>query len=137
TWQARRLFWNAFSFGPSKVDSSWLMVDVGAYDPLLGRSMSELAGLSRSNHKSQGFGAAERRGSLPQYLALRAGAPAQRDPFEGIDLTWNRFRGGATVGTLLAQAERAFDPRRPEALLPVLARAHAAIARLTQTGLVA
>src|SRR5213078_4757792 len=45
-WQAKRLLWNVFSFGPTKVDSSWLAVDVGAYDPLLGRSMTELAGLS-------------------------------------------------------------------------------------------
>ena len=136
-WQAKRLYWNVFSFGPTKVDSSWLTVDVGAYDPLLGRSMSELAGLSRSNHKSQGFGAAERRGSLPQYLSLRAGAPARRDPFDGIDLTWKRFAGGEAVGTLLAQAEREFDARHPEAVLPVLARAHAALRKLPANGLVA
>src|SRR5215468_3453759 len=54
-WQAKRLMWNVF--GGTRPDSSWLMVDVGAYDPLLGRSMNEIAGLSRSNHKSQGFGA--------------------------------------------------------------------------------
>ncbi|HEY6193906.1 MAG TPA: PIG-L family deacetylase [Candidatus Eisenbacteria bacterium] len=129
-WQAKRLLWNVFSFGPTQVDSSWLVVDVGAYDPLLGRSMSELAGLSRSNHKSQGFGAAERRGSLPQYLSLRAGAPAKRDPFEGVDLSWKRFPGGDAVGALLAESERAFDPRHPEALLPLLARAHAALGKL-------
>ena len=86
-WQAKRLLWNAFFSSRAAVDSSWLVVDVGAYDPLLGRSMSELAGLSRSHHKTQGFGAPERRGSLPQYLAVREGAPARRDPFEGIDLS--------------------------------------------------
>jgi len=74
-WQAKRLMWNAFTGARATVDSTWLVVDVGAYDPLLGRSMSELAGLSRSNHKSQGFGAPERRGSLLNYLAPRAGAP--------------------------------------------------------------
>jgi LmbE family N-acetylglucosaminyl deacetylase len=134
-WQAKRLFWNAFAGG--KPDSSWLKVDVGAYDPLLGRSMSELAGLSRSNHKSQGFGAAERRGSLPQYLSLRAGTPAKRDPFEGVDLSWKRFPGGEAVGALLAQAEREFDGRHPEALLPVLAKAHAAMRKLPENGLTA
>ncbi len=136
-WQAKRLFWNVFSFGRVQVDSSWLVVDVGAYEPRLGRSMSELAGQSRSNHKSQGFGAAERRGSLPQYLALRAGAPAARDLFEGIDLSWKRFRGGEAVGALLAQAERTFDARHPEALLPLLARAHAAMRKLPDDALAA
>jgi LmbE family N-acetylglucosaminyl deacetylase len=128
-WQAKRLLWNVFT-GGARVDSSWLMVDVGAYDPLLGRSMNEIAGLSRSNHKSQGFGAPERHGSLPNYLFPRAGAPAKRDPFEGIDLTWKRYAGGDAVGTLLAQAEREFDAKRPQALLPLLAKAHAAMAKL-------
>src|ERR1041385_8985550 len=41
-WQAKRLMWNAFT-GTRAPDSTWLVVDVGAYDPLLGRSMSELA----------------------------------------------------------------------------------------------
>jgi len=129
-WQAKRLMWNAFTGARATVDSTWLVVDVGAYDPLLGRSMSELAGLSRSNHKSQGFGAPERRGSLLNYLAPRAGAPARRDPFEGIDLTWKRYPGGEAVGALLAQAEREFDPRRPQALLALLAKAHAAMRKL-------
>ena len=129
-WQAKRLLWNAFLGARASIDSSWLVVDVGAYDPLLGRSMSELAGLSRSNHKSQGFGALERRGSLLNYLALRAGTPASRDPFEGIDLSWKRYPGGETVGSLLAQAEREFDARRPQALLPLLAKAHAALRKL-------
>src|SRR5262245_60571428 len=136
-WQAKRLFWNVFVSGNRTVDSSWLQVDVGEYEPRLGRSMSELAGLSRSNHKSQGFGAPERRGTLVNHLALRAGAPAKRDPFEGVDLTWKRFRGGEAVGTLLAQAERAFDVRKPEAILPLLARAHAAMAALPEDPLVA
>jgi LmbE family N-acetylglucosaminyl deacetylase len=135
-WQAKRLFWNAFT-GRVAVDSSWLVVDVGDYEPRLGRSMSELAGLSRSNHKSQGFGAPERRGSLLNHLALRAGPPAKRDPFEGVDLSWKRFRGGEAVAALLAQAERAFDVRRPERVLPTLARAHAAMRNLPGDPLIA
>jgi len=134
-WQAKRLMWNAFTSG--RVDSTWLVVDVGAYDPLLGHSMSELAGLSRSNHKSQGFGAPERRGALPQYLSVREGSPAKRDPFEGVDLTWKRYKGGDAVGALLAQAEKEFDPRHPAASLPLLAKAHAAMKQLPQDPLLA
>ncbi len=136
-WQAKRLLWNVFSFARVPVvDSTWLTLDVGAYDALLGRSMSELAGLSRSNHKSQGFGAAERRGALPQYLKPKLGAPASREAFEGIDLTWKRYAGGEAVGTLLAQAEREFDPRHPEKSLAVLGKAHAAMAKLPNAPLV-
>jgi hypothetical protein len=109
-WQAKRLLWNAFLGARASIDSSWLVVDVGAYDPLLGRSMSEMAGLSRSNHKSQGFGALERRGSLVNYLAPRAGAPATRDPFEGIDLSWKRYAGGEAVGAVLARPSASSTP---------------------------
>jgi len=136
-WQAKRLFWNAFTSARVAVDSTWLVVDVGDYDPRLGRSMSEMAGVSRSNHKSQGFGALERRGTLLNYLAFRAGAPAKRDAFEGVDLSWKRYKGGEAVAQPLAQAEREFDARRPEAVLPLLARAHAAMAKLPEDPLVA
>lgn len=135
-WQAKRLLWNAFTRQGAPVDSTWLVLDVGAYEPRLGRSMSELAAQSRSNHKSQGFGALERRGTLPSYLANRLGVPAKQDPFEGVDLTWKRFKGGEVVGALLAQAEKAFDARRPEAVLPILAKAHAAMAKVAADPLV-
>ena len=63
-WQPRRLFYNGSSWWRkdlaelAKKDSSWFTVDVGGYDPLLGLSYTEIAGRSRSMHKSQGFGAA-------------------------------------------------------------------------------
>lgn len=135
-WQAKRLLWNVFAFGRVRPDSTWLVADVGAYDPLLGRSMNEIAGVSRSHHRSQGFGSAERRGTSLQYLVVKQGAPAARDPFEGVDLSWARYPGGAAVGELLARADATFDPRHPERVLPILARAHTAMARLTPEPLV-
>jgi LmbE family N-acetylglucosaminyl deacetylase len=136
-WQARRLLWNVFTpAAGAPIDSTWLVADVGAYDPLLGRSMSEIAGLSRSNHKSQGFGAPERRGSLRQYLVSRAGAPARRDLFEGMDVTWKRYRNGAAVASAIAQARSQLDPAHPEASLPRLAKALAAMRALDSDPLV-
>lgn len=136
-WQAKRLFWNVFSFGRVQPESTWIAADVGAYDPLLGRSMNEIAAVSRSNHKSQGFGSAERRGTSLQYLVRKLGSPARRDPFEGVDLSWARYPGGASVGALLAQAEKSFDARHPERVLPLLARAHAAMTKLAPRPLIA
>ncbi len=129
-WQAKRLVWNAFVRGSTRIEPDWLRVDVGAYDPLLGRSFSEFAGVSRSFHKSQGFGAPERRGVLPNYFGHRLGERAATDLFEGVDLTWRRYPGGDKVQAALAEAERRYDPTRPQALLPLLARAHAAFAAL-------
>jgi len=120
-WQVRRLYWNAFVRAGTRVDSTWVRVDVGGFEPLLGRSWGEIAAVSRSNHRSQGFGVAERHGPLPNYLAPRLGDGPARAPFEGLDLTWAAFGpAGARVDSLLAIAEREFDPSRPEALLPRL-----------------
>src|SRR5438093_4214873 len=64
-WQPRRLFFNKFSFRPIAPDdpslAKSLRLDIGTYNPLLGRAYTEIAAESRSQHKSQGFGAAERR----------------------------------------------------------------------------
>jgi LmbE family N-acetylglucosaminyl deacetylase len=128
-WRAKRLVWNVFRFDPAARDSGGtaLVVDLGAYNPLLGRSYTEIAGESRSMHKSQGFGAPERRGSIPNRLEHRLGDPAAKDLFDGVELSWNRVPGGNRVDALLAEAERTFDPDRPERILPQLMRAHAAM----------
>jgi LmbE family N-acetylglucosaminyl deacetylase len=102
--------------------------DVGAYQPLLGRSFSEIAGESRSMHKSQGFGSAERRGELTNTFEHRLGERASGELFEGVDLTWGRFAGGARVAALLREAESQFDLMKPEGILPILLQAQAAMA---------
>jgi LmbE family N-acetylglucosaminyl deacetylase len=115
-------------------------MDVGEYSPLLGESYGEIAGRSRSQHKSQGFGALQRKGPLLNYLRREASrvnesAPAnsERSMFDGIDTTWGRFRESVTdPGTrmlldslpgLFAAARHAFDPLAPEKLLAPLTRA--------------
>jgi LmbE family N-acetylglucosaminyl deacetylase len=129
-WRAKRVMWNAFVQDPSRVDSTWLRVDLGAYEPLLGRAWSEIAAVSRTNHKSQGFGSAERRGSLLNYLAHRAGDRASADLLDGVDLTWRRIPGGEAVRAPIARAERELDPHRPEAIAPRLLEALGALDRL-------
>lgn len=127
TWQPKRLFWNAWRVADT---TGLLQVDLGAFNPLLGRSYTELAGESRSMHKSQGFGAAERRGSLVNYLQVRAGDPAASDPFEGIDLTWRRIPGGEAVIPLLEAAKAAFRPEDPSAIVLPLIEVRRVLTRL-------
>lgn len=138
-WKTRRLMWNAFRFGNAGPDTTpgHLQVDLGAYDPLLGRSYTEIAGEARSMHKSQGFGAAERRGTFTNALVLRAGEPATRDLFDGVTLTWSRFTGGAALTPLFEKALREFDPQHPQAIVPTLLRAEAIMAALPANPLVA
>ena len=134
-WQAKRLVWNAFTFTRQQENefaktAAKVEVDTGAYDPVLGHSYSEIAGMSRSLHKSQGMGAAERRGSAKNFLINVEGDPAKKDMFDGIDLTWDRIPGGASVGEFLSQAEREYQPEHPEHLVPMLEKARAKLAAI-------
>jgi LmbE family N-acetylglucosaminyl deacetylase len=132
-WRPKRLMWNAFSFGatPRPPEGRKVVtVDVGTYNALLGRSYNEIAAASRSMHKSQGFGSAERRGSAPNFLETQKGEVAERDMFDGVDLTWSRIAGGERVGRLLEEARRTFRPAEPQAVLPTLLAAHAEMSKL-------
>jgi LmbE family N-acetylglucosaminyl deacetylase len=119
-WQPRRLFFNGSNWWRkdlaefAKNDPDWFTVDVGGYDPLLGLSYTEIAGRSRSMHKSQGFGAAETRGEMLEYLKLIKGdRPKTKDIFEGIDMTWGRVKGASDVSNVLAQMSSSYQPTNP------------------------
>ncbi len=134
-WQARRLYWNTFSFtrqqeAEEEKMPQRLRIDTGDYNPLLGLSYGELAGLSRSQHRSQGMGSPERRGPAPNFLVLYDGDPAREDFLEGIDTSWNRIPGGAAVGAKLDAALAAFRPEAPERAVPHLIEARRLMAAL-------
>jgi LmbE family N-acetylglucosaminyl deacetylase len=129
-WQAKRLMWNAWRRDGEQRPADakpQLTVDLGAYDPVAGESFGEIAAASRSMHKSQGFGSAPRRGPLPNYLEMVAGAPATADLFDGVDLTWNRVPGGAAVGKIIARVTAAYRDTDPAATVPALLEALAAV----------
>jgi len=100
----------------------------GDYDELLGMSYAEIAGLSRSQHKSQGFGVLRRKGPSPGYLMreatrVNAGTDSTREQgiFDGIDTTWAWTRSWtATNGYVdsiparLSALRSGFDPFQPE-----------------------
>ena len=105
-------------------------MDTGAYNPVLGVSYSQIAGMSRSMHRSQGMGASQRPGPSKNYLVPVAGDPPAQDAFDGIDTTWERVPGGAEIGRILAEAVRTFEPDHPERTIPLLLKAHPLIAAL-------
>jgi LmbE family N-acetylglucosaminyl deacetylase len=111
-------------------------VNVGEYDPVSGRSFAELAGLSRSQHQSQGFGSVQRRGPLMNHVRLEASrvgdvSGPERSMFDGIDTTWRRFAGEGlpaaaraaidSVAIYAAVAGRALDLRAPGGSVPAIA----------------
>ncbi|MBE0656524.1 MAG: PIG-L family deacetylase [Bryobacteraceae bacterium] len=134
-WKARRVMWNGFSFTREQEREmssapKAVRVDTGEYDPLLGMSYGELASLSRSQHRSQGFGTGPRRGSQMNALFTVDGEAAVNDFMDGVDTTWGRFEGGKTVADALDEALAAFEPRAPENSLPGLLKARRAMAAM-------
>src|SRR5947209_1388308 len=137
-WKPKRLLWNSFNFRPGerpKDADKLLSVDVGEYNPSLGKSYTEIAAESRTMHKSQGQGTPSRRGSALNYFTHIKGEPAVKDIFDGVDLTWRRVRNGETVGQLLAEAAEKYDAANPQASLPVLMRAYAELTRMAASKL--
>lgn len=129
-WQPKRLVWNTWRpQGEARAAGTppVVSVDVGAYNAALGRSYTEIAARSRSMHKSQGFGASARRGPNVNYFEYVAGEPATEDLFDGVDLTWRRVFGGERVDAPLAQALAAASDDEPEAAVPQLLAALAAL----------
>jgi LmbE family N-acetylglucosaminyl deacetylase len=114
-----------------------LGVDVGEYSPLLGRSYAEIAGLSLSQHKSQGFGVMQRKGPVMNYVRREATrvneampAASEKSLFDGIDTTWTRFRRAVpdsrfldSLSIAFAAARSAYDPFAPGRTIAPLSHA--------------
>jgi LmbE family N-acetylglucosaminyl deacetylase len=123
-WQPKRILWNTSSFfygQNQKFDETGkVIVDVGAYNAALGKSYGELAALSRSMHKSQGFGSSGARGSAKEYFENLKGDKATTDLFEGIDLSWKRVPGGEKISQQIVKLTAGFNAAKPAASVPDL-----------------
>lgn len=119
-WRPKSLYWNAYFWRRSeymKDTSELLSVDVGKYNELLGYSYSEISALSRSSHKSQGFGATGVRGQRLEYLQHEKGYKPENDVFEGIETTWDRVEGGQEISKLVDRIISKYDPMHPEKIV--------------------
>jgi len=114
-----------------------LMLAAGAYDPVLGRSPAEIAAESRSMHRSQGFGAVQRRGAvnvgvrrLQTRVNVDTPADSERTMFDGVDTSFARLarlaggRASALAGipARMDSLRRVVDLREPGRIAPGLAR---------------
>jgi LmbE family N-acetylglucosaminyl deacetylase len=138
-WQPKRLFFNTswwFYGSREKFDQAdkknLVNFETGVYFPLFGKSNQEIAALSRSRHQSQGFGSTGSRGEEIEYLELIKGTiPSDnKSIFEGVDTSWNRVKGGASIGKLLSEVEQKFDFKNPSASIPSLITAYEMVQKL-------
>jgi len=139
-WQARKLYFSgapgagviagAGGRGGAADAVRLTTINPGVFDPLLGRTYSEIGADARSNHKCQGMvglsplpGGSGGRGSGPmRYMLADAAIPGQMDKdetgiFDGIDITVGGLAGfagptppaalTAALDAIAAQAQRA------------------------------
>ena len=114
-------------------------MNVGEFDPVLGRSYAEIAGESRAQHRSQGFGGVQwRKGVVMNYELRERSRVNESSPvadekslFDGVDTSFARLARAAPpavraalveIGALADSARAALDLKRPERLVPWLAR---------------
>ncbi|HEY0245996.1 MAG TPA: PIG-L family deacetylase [Mucilaginibacter sp.] len=122
-WQAKRLLWNTFSFGGANtISEDQFKIDVGVYNPVLGKGYGEIAADSRSNHKTQGFGTAKQRGEGLEYFKTILGDAPKNDLMDGVNTTWSRVNDGATISTTLGIIKKDFDIDNPEKSVPMLVK---------------
>ena len=128
-WQPKRIYMNTswWFYGSrekfAELDKSDMAeIDIGVYYPIKGTSNNEIAALSRSQHRCQGMGNIGSRGSQIEYLErLKGDVPGDKnDIFDGIDITWNRVKGGAKIGQMLHEIEHDFNFAKPHLSLPAL-----------------
>lgn len=122
-WQVKRLYTNTGRWWNNSITEDTpgvITLDVGGYSPLLGKSFTEVAAQSRSQHKSQGFGSSGTRGRQLEFLEYVKGERAVKHVFEGINTTWTRVKGGEKIKPLVEKAIREFNMEHPELSIPQL-----------------
>jgi LmbE family N-acetylglucosaminyl deacetylase len=123
SWQAKRIVTNTGRWWSPEVnveDTNIVSEDIGAFNPLLGTSYNELAAISRSQHKSQGFGSTGTRGEMLEYFEHHRGDRADSALFEGITTSWERVKGSGTVQSLCTRLIDTYDLHAPEKSIPLL-----------------
>jgi LmbE family N-acetylglucosaminyl deacetylase len=125
-WQPKRVLWNSFRFGtagPGPLNGPIFKEDIGGKDPVSGEEFGVIAAHSRSMHQTQGLAGLASRGRTgpnEQSFMLLGGDPATTDLMDGVDVTWNRYAGGAEIAELAARVLTEFKADHPAASVPSL-----------------
>ena len=143
-WEAQKFYRGARFTGVKGT----LSFNVGEFNPVAGRSYTEMAGESRSQHRSQGFGVLQRRGVAMDAVARQGSRVNEATPpdrersiFDGIDTTVTRLdaalpadvRPFLRVAAAHADSARALlDFEHPDRMVPHLAAAAGAVTAMRQ-----
>lgn len=114
-WLAKRIVWNTFNFGGANTTSNdQFKVEVGGYNPLIGKSYGELGGEARTMHKSQGEGRPRRRGQSFEFFQTLGGEAPKNDLMDGVVIDWKRISGAEKIQTLINTIITNYQFEKPE-----------------------
>lgn len=118
-WKTTAVYWNASTWWNKELattatnNPNYLVVDIGAYSPLLGKSYNEIGTEARSQHKCQGFGAIIERGEAKEYFQYLKGDKLKESFFEKSSTTWNTLGNAKLEGEWNSLLEN-FDFKNPQ-----------------------
>ncbi|WP_290791452.1 PIG-L family deacetylase [Flavihumibacter sp. UBA7668] len=121
-WQVKRILWNTYNFGSVNTQlEDQYKIDVGKFNPLLGKGYGEISAESRSQHKSQGFGVPAQRGKQFEYFSHTDGVPLTNDLFDGVSTDWSRIQA-AHINVAIDSLIQQFNSLKPDASVPGLVK---------------
>lgn len=134
TWQTKGIYTNTGRWWNQTINETTpgiVTMNVGTYNTLLGKSYSEIAAESRTQHKSQGFGSPGRRGEALEFFEFVKGEKAAKDIFDNVNTTWSRLKGAERIPALVDRAISEFKEEDPAASMALLLQIRKEIEQLS------
>lgn len=93
-------------------------IDIGEYDPVLGKSYAEIAAIARSQHRCQAFGTAPTYGEKLEYLLHVKGDSAKSNNIlEGVVNKWSELEQSKKIQKQLSKLIADYDVTSPSGSL--------------------
>jgi hypothetical protein len=132
-WKAKRILWNTFNFGSvNTTNDNQLKIEVGGYNPTIGKSYGEIGAEARTMHKSQGEGRPRRRGSYFEFFQHLNGDSATTDIMDGVNTSWSRLNA-PSIQSAIQQIINGYKIDQPETIVPSLVKLYQQVKGLPES----
>lgn len=129
-WKAKRILWNTYNFGSlNTTNDKQLKLEVGGFNPIIGKSYGEIGAEARTMHKSQGEGRPRRRGPIYEYFETIGGEKPLNDIMDGVNTNWTRLNAGA-IQQDITNMLQSYNLQDPAASVPALVNLYERISML-------
>jgi LmbE family N-acetylglucosaminyl deacetylase len=132
-WKAKRILWNTFNFGTvNTTNDNQLKIEVGGYNPAIGKSYGEIGAEARTMHKSQGEGRPRRRGAYFEFFQYLNGDSAKMDIMDGVVTNWSRLNA-PKIQASIQKIISTYKIDQPAAIVPSLVQLYQQVKTLPES----